>query len=252
MCRLLGWASRRPTPLTDLLGRTDLDAFTQLSCVHGDGWGAARSTGTAVEVVKSPDAARESDRFGRWAAEQATDLGMVHLRWATLGLPVRPENTHPFTDGQIAFAHNGSITPPSALDALLPDDVRALQTGDTDSERYFLAVLARIRNGEEPGAALAGTVRDIAELAGYSSLNAVLLTPDRLHAVCRPGPDADQHAQGPDYFALRYRTTPDAVVVASSGWGSGWQELGYGELLEVDRDTLQVRVTALDEVALAR
>jgi predicted glutamine amidotransferase len=252
VCRLLGWASRRPLPLTELLGQEDLDAFTELSCKHGDGWGAARSTGTGVEVVKDPDAARESDAFARWAAGTATDLGMVHLRWATLGLPVRPENTHPFTDGQLAFAHNGSITPPSALDALLPPEVRGLRAGDTDSERYFLAVLARTRAGEAPGAALAGTVRDIAGQCTFSSLNALLLTPDRLLAVCLPGPHADQHDEGPDYFALRYRATGDTVVVASSGWGRDWQDLGRGELLEVDRQTLEVTVTALDEAALSR
>ena len=113
-------------------------------------------------------------------------------------------------------------------------------------------MLARIRDGEAPGAALAGTVRDIAGRCEFSSLNALLLTPDRLHAVCVPGPEADQHASGPDYFALRYRTTDDAVVVASSGWGSGWRELGRGELLEVDRHTLAVTVTGVGEAALSR
>ena len=32
MCRLLGWATRTPTSLHDLLGSADLDAFTELSC----------------------------------------------------------------------------------------------------------------------------------------------------------------------------------------------------------------------------
>ena len=252
MCRLLGWATRRPLPLTELLGREDLDAFTELSCTHGDGWGTARSTGTGVEVVTSPDAARASDAFARWVSGTPTDLGMAHLRWATLGLPVRRQNTHPFTDGQVAFAHNGSIRPPSSLDGLLTPEVAALRAGDTDSERYFLAVLARIRDGEAPAAALAGTVRDIAGSCEFSSLNALLLTADRLLAASVPGPEADQHASGPDYFTLRYRTTDDAVVVASSGWGSGWRELGVGELLEVDRHTLEVTVTGVGEAALSR
>lgn len=252
MCRLLGWATRRPLPLAELLGPADLDAFTELSCTHGDGWGTARSTAAGVEVLTSPDAARESDAFAGWAAHTATDLGMVHLRWATLGLPVRPENIHPFTDGQVAFAHNGSISPPESLDALLTPEGRAGLAGDTDSERYFLAVLGRIRAGEAPAAALAGTVRDITARCAFSSLNALLLTPDRLVAVCLPGPRADQHAHGPDYFALRHRAGDDAVVVASSGWGRGWQELAPGELLEVDRTTLRVSVQALDGVPAAQ
>jgi predicted glutamine amidotransferase len=249
VCRLLGWASRPARPLAGLLGAEDLHAFTELSCTHGDGWGAARSTGTGVQVVRDPDAARTSAAFADWASGTPSDLGMVHLRWATLGLAVRPENTHPFTDGTVAFAHNGSIRPPAALDPLVGDGVRALRAGDTDSERYFLAVLSRLREGATPAGALAATVTAIAASTDFSSLNALLLTPDQLVAVCRPGPEADQHAEGPDYFALRYRAGDDAVVVSSSGWGRDWHELADGELLTVDRGTLAVTVRPVEELA---
>ena len=45
--------------------------------------------------------------------------------------------------------------------------------------------------------------------------------------------------------------TGDAVVVASTGWGSDWAELGNGDLLVVRRGTLETSVVALDG-ALAR
>jgi predicted glutamine amidotransferase len=246
MCRLLGHVTRTPTALAGLLGEDDLFRFTDLSCKHGDGWGFASATDTGVKVVKVPDAARTSDAFGRQAHTSATDLGLVHLRRATLGLSVVPENTHPFTDGTIAFAHNGSVAPPSALDALIPDELRPLRRGDTDSERYFLATLAQARR-TNPVEGLAATVARISESYEFSSLNAMIATPDELIAVCRYDPVAQEKEDEPDYYHLRFRTTPDAVVVSSTGWGSGWTPLENGEILVVRRGTLDVSVRSVTD-----
>ncbi|WP_448628473.1 class II glutamine amidotransferase [Geodermatophilus sp. URMC 64] len=252
MCRLLGWAARVPTSLLDLLGEEDLDAFTELSCKHADGWGLARSTRRGVEVRKQADAARSSAEFADRARNGSADLGLAHLRWATLGLSVRRENTHPFTDGRVAFAHNGSIKPPGALDRLLPRRARRRRRGDTDSERFFLAVHSRMREGAAPGDALAGTVAEIAATTEFTSLNCLLLTADALYAVSRVNTAASQEFdEGPDYYDLRYRVTDDAVVVASSGWGRDWQELANGDLLVVRRGTLETEVRSIDELVPA-
>jgi predicted glutamine amidotransferase len=250
MCRLLGYVSRTPAALADLLGEADLFEFTELSCKHGDGWGFAWATDAGVEVVKAPDAARTSDAFARHAHTHAADLGLVHLRWATLGLGVVPENTHPFTDGTIAFAHNGSIQPPSSLDALIPEELRRLRTGDTDSERYFLATRAEAKR-TNPADGLAGTVRRIAASQSFSSLNAMIATPEELIAVCCYDPGAEKKEDEPDYYHLRYRVTPGAVVVSSSGWGGEWSSLENGEMLIVRRDTLDVSVRSVTGAGIA-
>ena len=253
MCRLLGWASRVPTSLLSLLGEEDLDAFTELSCKHADGWGLARGTHRGVEVRKQPDAARTSAEFADRARRGSADLGLAHLRWATLGLDVRPQNTHPFTDGRVAFAHNGSIAPPGSLDRLLTRRARRRRRGDTDSERYFLAVLSRMQEGASPGDALAGTVAEIAATTHFTSLNCLLLTRDALYAVSRVNTEAGlEFDEGPDYYDLRYRVTDDAVVVASSGWGRDWEELANGDLLVVRRGSLDVSVTPVEALAPAR
>ena len=239
MCRLLGWASRVPTTLADLLGDDELGEFTGLSAMHADGWGVARSTGRGVAVRKEPTAARTSRRFDRLASRRRGDLGMAHLRRATLGLPVGPENTHPFTDGRVAFAHNGSISPPAALDALVPGSTAGRRRGTTDSERYFLAVLARLRDGVPPGEALRSTADDVAATAAFTSLNCLLLTSESLYAFCRVNPHGPIEDDDPEYYTLRYRTAPDAVVVSSSGWGRGWSDLADGDLLVVRRRTLE-------------
>ena len=245
MCRLLGWATRTPTSLHRLLGHDDMVDFTERSGLHGDGWGLARGAAGGVEVRKRPDTARASVDFALWSRATRADLGLVHLRRATLGLPVRTENTHPFTDGRLAFAHNGSISPPPALDALLSPAAQALRQGDTDSERYFLAVLSRLEAGATPAEALREAVAGIAATASFTSLNCLLLTPDELYAVCFFDPDGHAADEAPDYYHLGYRATGDAVVVASSGWGRGWQALANGELLVVRRGSLEVTVEPL-------
>ena len=245
MCRLLGWATRTPTSLHRLLGHDDLVDFTELSGLHGDGWGLARGAAGGVEVRKRANTARMSDDFALWSRATRSDLGMVHLRRATLSLPVRAENTHPFTDGRFAFAHNGSISPPPALDTLLSPTAQRQRSGNTDSERYFLAVLTQLEAGATPAEALRRAVAGIAATASYTSLNCLLLTPDELYAVCCFDPDGVLADEAPDYYDLGFRTTEDSVVVSSSGWGRGWQELANGELLVVRRGSLEVTVESL-------
>ena len=251
MCRLLGWATRTPTTLLDLVGADDLATFSELSAKHGDGWGVARATESGVKVHKRADAARTSRAFARWARGYASDLGMAHLRWATMGLSVGIENTHPFTDGQVAFAHNGSVLSPSALDGLAAPDVSRLRRGTTDSERYFLALLTRLRSGAAPRDALRDTVDEIAGTLPFTSLNCLLLTPNELIAACHYDPAGDLEDKDPDYYRLRYRVTDDAVVVSSSGWGRDWQELANGDLLTIRRGSLETEVFSGRQLATA-
>jgi predicted glutamine amidotransferase len=126
MCRMLGYVTRTPATLADLLGEPDLQDFAELSRKHGDGWGFARAVGDVMEVTKAADAARTSSLFSRVTHQVLADLAIVHLRRATMGLPVADCNAHPFSDGRTAFAHNGWIRPPAAVEALLPAETRLL------------------------------------------------------------------------------------------------------------------------------
>lgn len=241
MCRLLGAVTREPTTLPELLGPS-LAGFTAMSLRHGDGWGAAwRRPDGALDTVKGPEPAHASPGYAAALRGTVSDSLLVHLRWATLGLPVEARNTHPFTGGGLAFAHNGSIAPPEVLDRLLDPGLAAGRAGTTDSERYFLAVRSALLAGAaDPVAALLQTVRAVRELAPVSGRNALLLTPDALLAVC------DHSATPPrdepeDYFAMAYRADADAVVVASSGWGQeGWTEIPNGSVLCLERRTRRV------------
>jgi len=248
MCRLLGWVATAPRTLLELLGRDGVAEFTELSRDHADGWGFAWWSGSQLEVVKSTMAAHADPDFSALVENLRVDAGMLHFRWATPGLAVRPENTHPFCHDGAAFAHNGRILPfDGLLDLLAPGDRDVLQ-GNTDSERYFRILTDRVRSE----GTIEGVRRSIAEIGAEltpSSLNALLLTARSLTAVsCYDagsaptlgGPatvlleDEELPHQVRGHFELRYRVTPDEVVVASSGWSQpGWQLLPNGTVLQV-------------------
>jgi predicted glutamine amidotransferase len=236
--------------LDDVLG-DQRAAFLGLAAVHGDGWGHAWTTPAGAEVRKSPESALTSAEFAELAGAQPADAALTHLRWATLGLSVGPVNTHPFTDGRVAFGHNGSIKPPEALDALITPALAARRQGDTDSERYFLAVLSRMAEGAAPGEALATTVADVlASGAEVHSLNCLLLTPEALFAVCVYDPTWNEDR---DYYPLLHRRVGDTVVVASTGWtdSAGWSTVSNGQLLVVERGTLATSLVPVGTVQVA-
>lgn len=250
MCRLLAYASSKPRTLAEMLGEEGITEFTELSTIHADGWGCARAEGDRIVTEVEPEAARSSDRFARMAHSGATDLGLVHLRWATLGLPIAPQNTHPFTDGVVAFAHNGSVSPPEALEPLISETWKPMLRGDTDSERYFLALMSRL-HGVDPtpqavAAAYAGLLHDIMASLTYTSLNSMLITPDHLVVACAFDEEAEATSEEPEYFRLRYRVDEDHVLVSSSGWGKGWNTLPNGHVLVVDRGSLSTHELTLE------
>ena len=244
MCRLLGLLSASPGNLAEQLG-TDLDRFAALSQTHCDGWGIAYwNTEDELVTAKHPEPAGNSERF-RAAVEAAhTDAALLHLRKASKNMANVPDNTHPFVAGSLAFAHNGYLSPLSALDDLVAEVGGRPSVGGTDTERYFNLVLASLRGGG-PVQALHQAADLIAGAAEVVSLNCLLLTPDALYASARYD-EKVVLARGEELanYELRYRVTPDHVAVASSGWPqpAPWAPLRNGEILEVRRRDLRTSV----------
>jgi predicted glutamine amidotransferase len=259
VCRLLGYCSRERASLADLLGDQGLSEFTALSALHGDGWGMAWYDGTEPVIRKSTGRADGEAEYDKLAWQPLSDLGLLHLRWATPGLGINDRNSHPFRYGPYVLAHNGAIHPQDRLGELLPPEWEQRLTGTTDSERYFLHLMWRLEvRGGNMVAAIADTTADIERRFGPNSLNAILLSPDKLYAISwydpakvpEPQLRARGYADRPDeiacYFDLAYRATADSVVVASSGWPtSGWTPLPSRHVLVADRATLRVSVLPL-------
>src|SRR5699024_998248 len=60
-------------------------------------------------VRRGTDTARASGAYGDAVAEARGEVIVVHLRRASVGLALTPENTHPFVEGEVTFSHNGQF-----------------------------------------------------------------------------------------------------------------------------------------------
>jgi predicted glutamine amidotransferase len=265
MCRLLGYCSLRSAPVASLLTEEGLLGFTALSAFHSDGWGMAWYNTDGPHVRKSARRAEDEPDYGRLTHRPLGDIGLVHLRWATPGLGIGYHNSHPFRYGPYTLAHNGAIHPQDRLGEMLPAEWERRLTGTTDSERYLLHIMWRLeRRGGDVVAAIADTVASIGDRYAVNSLNAILLSPDKMYAISWHDParipETELRQRGmagtPEeiagYFHLAYRMTADAVVVASSGWPQpGWSVLPNPSVLAVDPATLEMSVLSLDSAPTA-
>jgi predicted glutamine amidotransferase len=265
VCRLLGYCSLGSAPIASLLTEEGLRDFTALSAFHGDGWGMAWYDTDGPHVQKSARRAEGEPDYGRLTHRALGDIGLVHLRWATPGLGIGYDNSHPFRYGPYTLAHNGAVHPQDRLGEMLPAEWERRLTGKPDSERYLLHIMWRLeRRGGDVVAAIADTVASIASRYAVNSLNAILLSPDKMYAVSWHDParipEAELRRRGmastPEetagYFHLAYRITADVVVVASSGWPQpGWTMLPNQSVLVVDRATLEMSVFSLDPAPTA-
>jgi len=232
-----------------------------MSTLHGDGWGAAVwESGAGVEKVNSVHRAIDDPTFFTVASTPAT-AGIVHLRWATAGLPVCLENTHPFTSGDWSFAHNGSFPDHERLVDLLSDERRAALEGTTDSELYFQLILQETERCGDIVPGIRSAIAIIRETCGLGSLNCLLLTPGRLLAVqavaATPAPvqsllrSAGEAGlpEGHDesYYHLRYTVRDGSFVVASTGVAvEGWTTQRDDTIIDIDTTAGSATVWSLD------
>lgn len=242
MCRLLGVVSTTPVAVSDAVGAHVLKDFVALTRIHGDGWGIAHldSEEEDPQVEVSAGSALDDPAFIAATEDRRSAASLVHLRWATNGIAVQPQNSHPFLAGRVAMAHNGSIKPMGPLDGLLePSSIRSL-VGTTDSERYFALIRQHRRAAPDLTEAVRRAVAQLRQIYPDASLNALVLGEGQLiavHAHARsrlPAEDIEEitAAQLPaehleDYFALRWARPDDrTIVIGSTGFGDlDWQPL---------------------------
>lgn len=261
MCRLLGWVYDSSIAVEDVLAG-GLDGFTSLTAVHADGWGMAWREGDRTLTHSSPERADTDASYADHTGRALGSAGLLHLRWATGGLPVAARNTHPFFEGDYAFAHNGHVSPIGDLEALLTPASRERLVGDTDSERYFRFVLQCV---EEKGDLEAGVRHALAVLMEEfpgSSLNSLMLTPTHLVAI-HVNSRADSPVEGlralfddeddvpprhlTEYFAMDYRVDEHGIAVISSGLDEeGWTPVAGDTAVMIDLETRAV--TRIDPV----
>lgn len=263
MCRLLGVVTREHTPLlTSVAG--ELPLFTALSERHKDGWGAAWYTTAsdeahpALELRRGIDTARASNEYGRAMAEADGEVVIVHLRRASEGLALQLSNTHPFVEGDIAFAHNGQFDMPDGLRERILARGGRRPEGTTDSELYFSLITAHARETDWARAvqrAAADLTAWIPELGGRypEGLNCLLMTPSALIAYAQADPDQLLPESTWDTYDLRYIRERQRVLISSTGYPQdGWTSIEQGQAITVHRGSLEVEVAEpLDGFRLA-
>ncbi len=145
MCELLALSTSQPTRLTFSL-HTLASHGGQAGSAR-DGWGVAFYQGEDVALYREPRAAGES-ALVRYLETQgpSTHLAISHIRHATRGA-VQLSNTQPFMrelGGRThVFAHNGDLPGIEEMALLAIGPCRPV--GQTDSERAFCALLARMQ-----------------------------------------------------------------------------------------------------------
>src|SRR5208282_1677159 len=123
MCRLFGQISPTAQSAEDCLVDAKHSLLSQSnykrSNLQKDGWGLGYFEGRQSKVSKSPGSAfKEAARFKSLASKIRSRVVIGHLRAASnpQGLPhsrlIGIENSQPFTDGHILFAHNGTVNIP--------------------------------------------------------------------------------------------------------------------------------------------
>ena len=246
MCRLLGYVSLQPESFADAVGEK-LPEFISLSSVHCDGWGVATFDHSTSEsqLTRKPEIAQSSLTFQETISATKTDGALLHLRWATSGIPVSEKNTHPFVSHGYSFIHNGAIYPPEALDSKISPKFKNEIQGETDSERYFYFILTEI----EKYGLVDGILNAVHEITGkhdFSSINAMLMTETHFITICEHDPERKPSWAADGYYDLYYKFDEGDLVVASSGWDqSGWKNLPNHHVLVVERATLKQQVLAL-------
>lgn len=244
MCRIFAYSG-------DLGGPDFLTAVTEFAKLaregnvpqgippgHLDGWGAHASNQDRDVYIRSATEATEKDLADALLPVRAgIGQALIHLRKATVGNN-RVENTHPFLRGELSFCHNGSIrTFPEVISGT------RVPRGDTDSEVYFLRVLARVprevrHSLDALSAAVEAETGEIAAGGEWTSLTSVVKSKGGLVLKYFWNEEHPMTEAGKlnDYYTFYRGTKGGATILCSEKLnieGFSWQPLSNGMLLTV-------------------
>lgn len=246
MCRLLGVVASGSESLHAVLDSSD--GFCELSHKHADGWGVAWHEGGELQIVKGALPAWTAPGYEPALGSVSGAAAIVHLRRASVGIPVLLENCHPFGEGTVAFEHNGQFRVSDRLRTYYAEFGHRPCEGTTDSELYFGLVLAAFsRTGSWSSAiyeAASLITRDlwVDDLADNpEALNCLLLTPEAVYGFSQSESSKLRPESTPDTYVLRLVELEDAVIITSTHWEvEGAHDIPERTVVQVDRGTLAV------------
>jgi hypothetical protein len=117
--------------------------------------------------------------------------------------------------------------------------------GNTDSEKYFYNIISASKKSNLIEGTLAA-VRNIKKNLSYSSINAMMLTPDKYIVICEHNNDRIPAGEPGDYYELFYRKDEKGILVTSTGWNQdGWTLIPNHSMAVIDRKSLAVEVHSI-------
>ena len=216
MCRHLGWlgqpvsvASLMLTPPHGLLVQSYSPRRQKHGLMNADGWGVGFFHGDVVRRWRSAAPLWGDASFASVAPALESGCVVAAVRSASVGMPIEPSASAPFTDGTWLLSHNGIVDR-----AVLPTSPVAESTVDS-------AMLAALIFDRGLGR-LSDTITEVGTADPNARLNILAANGSRLVAT----------TWGDTLSVLRL---PDGVVLASEPYDDdpGWQELPDRHLVEV-------------------
>jgi glutamine amidotransferase len=220
MCRHLGWLGEPVTVASLVLDRPHgllVQSYAPRRQKHGlmnaDGWGVGFFDGPEERRWRSAGPMWGDASFASVAPALRSGSIVAAVRSATIGMPIEPSASAPFTDGTWLLSHNGVVDR-----AVLPLSAKAESTVDS----ALLAALIFDRGLD----ALGDTIAEVGAADPNARLNVIAGSASRLLAT----------TWGDTLSVLR---RDDGVVVASEPYDDdpAWEEVPDRHLVEVDRDT---------------
>ena len=186
--------------------------------MNADGWGAGFFDGTLPRRWRSAAPLWGDASFASVAPALVSGCVVAAVRSATVGMPIEPSASAPFTDGTWLLSHNGVVDR-----AVLPLSAHAESTNDS----ALLAALIFDRGMD----ALGDTITGVAADAPNARLNILAANGSRLVAT----------TWGDTLSVLR---RADGVVLASEPYDDdpSWQEIPDRHLVTVDGAAGDARV----------
>jgi gamma-glutamyl hercynylcysteine S-oxide hydrolase len=244
MCRHLAYLGS-PMTLREVLIDPPYGLYRQSWAPRRQRFGTVNADGFGVGWYADGDPvpARYRRDVPIWADDSFADIARVTRTGALLAAVRSASETTshdaaaaaPFAAGGWLFSHNGKVDgwPASSagLAATLPPGELLTLEARVDSALLWALVLHRLRHGEKPADALAGTLTAL-EDAGVTGRFNFLLTDGRTIAASASGD------------TLCYRRTDSEVIVASEPSDSepGWQDVPEGSVLTVSRhERIEIR-----------
>ncbi|MFV8161872.1 ergothioneine biosynthesis protein EgtC [Mycobacterium sp. 134] len=216
MCRHIGWlgaprsvASLVLDPPQGLLVQSYAPRRQKHGLMNADGWGAGFFDEGVPRRWRSDKPLWGDASFASVAPALSSGCVVAAVRSATIGMPIDPTASAPFTDGQWLLSHNGVVDR-----AVLP------LTGEAESvvDSAVLAALIFSRSLD----ALGETIAEVGALDPNARLNILAANGSRMVAT----------TWGDTLSMLRL---PDGVVLASEPYDDdpGWSDIPDRHLVHV-------------------